>query len=238
MGGLISKMMIESSGDDLWRLIARRPFEELQADPEHRELLRRIFFFEPHPSVSRVVFIATPHRGSELGDQFIGRLADRLIRLPSKLRLLYKELLRRNGADFFTAEIRDGGLPSSIDELRPDNRLLNTLASLPRKPGVPVHSIIGQKEPGLPIDQGSDGVVPYRSSHLDWASTELVVPGDHSCQDTPETIRELRRILYRHIGKVAREINPPPPGETPAESTRFRGKVESAVSSLKTLGVR
>ncbi len=203
MGGLISKMLIEESGDDLWRLIARRPFEELQAEPEHRDLLRRIFFFEPHPSVARMVFIATPHRGSDLGDQFIGRLADRLIRLPSKLRLLYKALLARNGPDFFTPEIRDGGLPSSIDELRPDNRLLTTLASLPRKPGVPVHSIIGQLDPDLPIELGSDGVVPYKSSHLEWSTTELVVPGSHVCQDTPETIRELRRILYRHLGKLA-----------------------------------
>ena len=209
MGGLISKMMIERSGDELWKLIGRRPFEELQATPEHREMLRRIFFFEPHPSIARVVFIATPHRGSDLGDQFIGRLADRLIRLPLSLRMLYRTLLAQNGPDFFTPEIREGGLPSSIDELRPDNRLLKTLASLPRKPGVRVHSIIGQEDPNLPIEQGSDGVVSYTSSHLDWAESELVVPGDHVCQDTPQTIEELRRILYLHIGLKARRVGMP-----------------------------
>jgi pimeloyl-ACP methyl ester carboxylesterase len=203
MGGLISKMMIESSGDELWKLVGRRPFDELRATPEHKEMLRRFFFFEPHPTVSRVVFIATPHRGSELGDQFIGRLADRLIRLPLSLRMTYKTLLAQNGPDFFTAESRQSGLPSSIDELRTDNRLLMTLASLPRKPGVPVHSIIGQKDPTLPIDQGSDGIVAYSSSHLDWAASELVVPGDHGCQDTPETIAELRRILYLHLASNA-----------------------------------
>jgi pimeloyl-ACP methyl ester carboxylesterase len=200
MGGLISKMMIESSGDEIWRLIGRRPFEELQATPEHKKMLRKVAFFEPHPLISRVVFIATPHRGSELGDQFIGRLADRLIRLPLSLRLTYKTLLMQNGPDFFTPEIRRNGLPSSIDELRTDNRLLMTLARLPRKP-VPIHSIIGQRDPTLPIDQGSDGVVPYNSSHIDWADSELVVPGDHGCQDTPETIKELRRILFLHIGQ-------------------------------------
>jgi pimeloyl-ACP methyl ester carboxylesterase len=165
-------------------------------------MLRKVAFFEPHPSISRVVFIATPHRGSELGNQFIGRLADRLIRLPLSLRLTYKALLVQNGPDFFTPEIRRDGLPSSIDELRTNNRLLMTLTRLPRKPGVPVHSIIGQFDPTLPIDQGSDGVVPYTSSHLDWADSELVVPGDHGCQDTPETIKELRRILLLHIGKA------------------------------------
>jgi hypothetical protein len=171
-------------------------------------MLRRVFFFEPHPAIARVVFIATPHRGSELGDQFIGRLADRLIRLPVPLRLLYRNLLAQNGAEFFTSEILEGGLPSSIDELRSDNRLLRTLAGLPRKP-VPVHSIIGQKDPGLPIELGSDGVVPYSSSHLDWASSESVVPGDHGCQDSSDTIRELRRILYLHLGKAPPDAGPP-----------------------------
>ncbi len=205
MGGLISKMMIESSGDEVWKLVGRRPFDELRASAEHREMLRRVFFFEPHPSVARVVFVATPHRGSELGDQFIGRLTDRLIRLPGALRSTYRDLLTQNGRDFFTPEIRRGGLPSSIDELRPDNPLLKTLARLPRRPGVEVHSIIGQKDPDVPIAEGSDGVVPYTSSHLDWASSELVVPGTHVCQDTPETIRELRRILFLHLDRVDRD---------------------------------
>ena len=209
MGGLISKMMIEESGDEVWKLVGRRPFEELRASDEHREMLRRVFFFEPHPSVARVVFVATPHRGSDLGEQFIGRLADRLIRLPGTLRSTYRELLLQNGADFFTPEIRKGGLPSSIDELRPDNPLLRTLARLPIRPGVEVHSIIGQEDPDVPIPQGSDGVVAYTSSHLDWASSELVVPGTHVCQDTPETIRELRRILYLHLGRVTQDADAP-----------------------------
>ena len=237
MGGLISKMMIERSGDELWKLIGRRPFEELQATPEHRELLRRVFFFEPHPSIARVVFVATPHRGSELGDQFIGRLADRLIRLPISLRMLYKTLLAQNGPDFFTPEIRDGGLPSSIDELRPDNRLLKTLATLPRKPGVPVHSIIGQEDPVLPIEQGSDGIVPYTSSHLNWAASELVVPGDHVCQDTPETIRELRRILYLHLGKVAPDAGPPGPKAEANAGREDRGPlrpIRAATDAIRT----
>ena len=120
--------------------------------------------------------------------------------------MLYKVLLAQNGPDFFTPEILEGGLPSSIDELKPDNRLLMALAKLPRKPGVPVHSIIGQVDPNLPIEQGSDGVVAYKSSHLDWSASELVVPGDHGCQDIPETIHELRRILYLHPGKVAKDV--------------------------------
>ncbi len=208
MGGLISRMMISESGDALWKLVGRRPFEELQATPERKEMIRRVFFFGPHPSIRRVVFVATPHRGSELGDRFIGRLADRLIRLPNPLRVTYRALMAQNGPDFFTPEIRSG-VPSSIDELRTDSRLLLTLAGLPVGPGVAVHSIIGSRDPADPVRQSSDGVVPYSSSHLDWAASERVVEGDHGCQDTPETIAEIRRILLLHLGQVARDARAP-----------------------------
>ena len=208
MGGLISKMMIEESGNEVWNLVGSRPFEELKAPPDKIALIRPVFFFHPHPSIKRVIFVATPHRGSELGDQFIGRLADRLIRLPNPLRVTYRLLLAQNGADFFRPEYRKG-LPSSIDELRTNNALLKTLERLPVRPGVQVHSIIGQKDPSVSIEASSDGVVPYQSSHLDWAMSERVVPGDHGCQDTPETIQELRRILYLHLGKaVPNELEP------------------------------
>jgi len=198
MGGLISKMMVLESGEAIWKLVANRPFAELRATDEHRNLLHQVFFFGPHPSIRRVIFIATPHRGSELGDQFIGQLAKRLIRLPGSLRSTYRALLAQNADDFFTPQIR-AGLPTSVDELRRDNRLLETLSRLPVGPGVVYHSIIGQQDAGIGLDSSSDGVVPYARAHLDGASSELVVPGDHGCQDSPETIQEIRRILGEHL---------------------------------------
>jgi len=202
MGGLISRLMISSSGSAIWDLVGTRPFDELRASGEHKEMLRNVFFFEPHPMITRAVFIATPHRGSELGDQFVGRLADRLIRMPSSLRGIYRALLAQNGRDFFTPEVR-AGLPSSIDELRRDNRLLTAMATLPTRPGLEAHSVIGRKTPTDPIERSTDGVVAYTSSHIDWAASEKVVPGDHGCQDTPEAIEELRRILTLHLGIVS-----------------------------------
>ena len=210
MGGLISKLMIVESGDEAWKLISSRPFDELQATPERREWLRKIFFFEPQRSVQRVIFIATPHRGSRLGDAFIGRLTDRLIRLPKTLRSSYKDLLKLNGPEFFTSSIQTG-LPSSIDQLRTDNRLLITLSRLRRNSQVISHSIIGRKDPRIPVEQSSDGVVAYTSSHIDWAESECIVPGTHGCQDIPDTIREIRRILTIHLEQVDGEGR----GETP-----------------------
>lgn len=202
MGGLISKLMLLESGDAVWRLFSNRPFEELQGPPERRDRLRRTLFFSPVPSVARVVFIATPHRGSQMGDQLIGRITSRLIRLPRTLRSAYREIMRSNGREFFTPMLRDG-IPTSIEELRFDNPLLVTLANLPRRQDVPVHSIIGRRDPLRPVEASSDGVVPYESSHIDWAQSELVVTGGHMCQDLPETNQEIRRILLLHLEDTA-----------------------------------
>jgi hypothetical protein len=45
----------------------------------------------------------------------------------------------------------------------------------------------------------TDGVVPYRSSHLEKAESEKIVPGDHSSQHDPDVTAELRRILLLHL---------------------------------------
>ncbi|HEY5811815.1 MAG TPA: hypothetical protein VIT23_04075 [Terrimicrobiaceae bacterium] len=44
----------------------------------------------------------------------------------------------------------------------------------------------------------SDGVVPYWSSHLERAQSEIIVPSNHSSHQNPKTIQEARRILPLH----------------------------------------
>jgi hypothetical protein len=51
---------------------------------------------------------------------------------------------------------------------------------------------------GLP-EQGNDGVVEYKSAHLEPVESELVVTSGHSTQGTPPTIEEVRRILYVNL---------------------------------------
>src|SRR4029077_2030189 len=59
---------------------------------------------------------------------------------------------------------------------------------------VPYYSIIGDRGRGN-TPNSSDGVVPYWSSHLDGAQSELIVPGPHGSYALPQTIAELKRIL-------------------------------------------
>src|SRR5262249_2330064 len=60
---------------------------------------------------------------------------------------------------------------------------------------VPYHSVIGQLHQG-PKEEGSDGVVPYWSSHLPGAQSELIVRSGHGVIDNPDAIREVIRILH------------------------------------------
>ena len=56
----------------------------------------------------------------------------------------------------------------------------------------------------MPLALSNDGVVPYRSSHVDQRQSERIVTGDHGCQDIPETIGVgFRRILSLHLDGAA-----------------------------------
>jgi hypothetical protein len=46
---------------------------------------------------------------------------------------------------------------------------------------------------------GRDGVVVYSSAHVDYVKSELIVRGEHSCQNLPPTIEEVHRILHEHL---------------------------------------
>jgi hypothetical protein len=47
--------------------------------------------------------------------------------------------------------------------------------------------------------KGNDGVVEFKSAHLDGVASEFVVRSEHSCQEHPFTIEEVRRILLEHL---------------------------------------
>jgi hypothetical protein len=50
-----------------------------------------------------------------------------------------------------------------------------------------------------PLEDEGDGVVKYRSAHLDGVASELVVRhSGHSVQEQPLAIQEVRRILLEH----------------------------------------
>lgn len=199
MGGLLSRMMVHRSGDRLWRRITDTPLDELAVAEESRELLRRALFFERLPFVRRVVFMAVPHRGADMADGFLGRLGSLLIGLPGRLVRTGESLaagLRRDEGRRVASQLATR--ITGIDGLRPGALLLDELASWGFDPSVTIHSIIGN-ERAADTPSGSDGIVSYQSAHLDGVASEKIVQSDHSVQQHPLAIQELRRILHEHL---------------------------------------
>lgn len=203
-GGLLTKMTVVESGDRFWRNISDRPFDQVRMDDAQRQLAREAFFVEPLPFVRRVVFIATPHRGSFLASyQLIRRLMAALMRLPVRVTQLTTSFVTLNPGAFEAADL---GSITALDNMDPRHRFVRTLSETPIAPGVAANSIIPVKGDG-PIESGNDGVVEYSSAHIDGVESEKVVRSDHSTQSRPETIEEVRRILLLHAASAPCNAN-------------------------------
>lgn len=196
MGGLLSKLMVQDSGDDLWSAFSRQSFDSLPLSEPDKALLERVFFFEARPYVKRVVFIATPHRGSDLSDLAIASLISRLISVP--------RFLISTAFGVMTLDIDTAGNKvtkrdfTSVKNLSPNNRFIRATQEIPVDADVRYHSIVGNHR-GKDLEDSSDGVVPYWSSHLDGAASEKVVDSGHSAHYHPLAILEVRRILEEHL---------------------------------------
>jgi pimeloyl-ACP methyl ester carboxylesterase len=196
-GGLLAKMLVIDSGSQLWDAISSKPLEDLQVSEQTRDLLRRAVFVKPVPQVRRVIFIATPQHGSYVAGSTIGQLLGRLVTLPISLVTSMGELIGNPDA---LKVARVGS--TSVWSMTPDNPVLQTFAAIPIAPDVDAHSIIPVLGDG-PVESGDDGVVTYKSAHIDGVESELVIPNaGHSVQSDPRTVDEVRRILLLHLAEA------------------------------------
>ena len=195
-GGLLTKMTVVDSGTRFWDNLSKVPFDKANLNPETRALIARALFVQPLPFVKRVVFIATPHRGSFLASNPIAKFANKFINLPGGLAKAAVEVGRSRDPSMLGTPFT---IPTALDNMDASNPFLQTLSSLPIAAGVQVNSIIAVRGAG-PIEAGNDGVVEYKSAHIEGVESELVVRSGHSTQATPQTIEEVRRILYEHAG--------------------------------------
>lgn len=195
MGGLVAQMQVIEPGRAIWDRTFREKANALDARLPANHLVKKAMLFHANPNVKRVVFVCVPHRGSELALGSIGALAIKLIRLPASLATTLQDAL----GDVLQTVSGKTILPTSINSLSPKSPTLLAIDNLPIL--APHHSIIGDRGKGN-TPNSTDGVVPYWSSHLDSAESELIVPGPHGSYELPQTIDELVRILHEHTEKV------------------------------------
>src|SRR3984957_10705381 len=198
MGGLLSQMQVTNAGRVIWNEQFKTKADRLYAEVPANSLVKLSLVFEANPTVKRVIFVSTPHRGSALASGGIGALGMRLIRLPAKVVTAIPNSVL--AAVSPAGDAKKYQLPTSISGLSPANPLFKALDKLPIQ--APHNSIIGDRGRG-DTPKSSDGVVPYWSSHLDSAQSELIVPTDHGAMKSPKTVAEIRRILLAQVGARA-----------------------------------
>jgi pimeloyl-ACP methyl ester carboxylesterase len=196
MGGLVSRRLITRPGDAFWKAAFTQPMESLQLSADDRAQLQEAFFWEPAGHVDRVIYIAVPHRGSGYADNVVGRIGRWLVKPPNRFEAFYHRISSANPGAFTPAYAALGeGKLDSVNALSPRQPTLQILAQLPNGQPVTEYSIIGDRGKSGPLEESSDGVVPYWSSHLPRAASEKIVPVGHSAIDHEVTVLEVKRIL-------------------------------------------
>jgi hypothetical protein len=200
-GGLFAKMLVQSSGSALWDAVFARQLEQVRADAALHADLAAMFFYEPEPSIARVIFVSTGHRGSKLASQPGVRAIERVVHFGDPVLIARDRLINDNGQELFHPAYRDRAL-STNDGLNADSPLMEAIRRSPIAPGVVYHSIIGNNRWTNSPERMTDGVVSYSSAHLEGAASEAIIKMSHSSETNPEVIAEVRRILHVHLSET------------------------------------
>lgn len=198
MGGILSSAVtrdFQGTRQEIYKQTA----DSLDDDTLGKESIKELLEKPPLDCVNRVIFIATPHRGSEYANNWIGRFASKFIEIPRNALAVnpahYKEDLTSFGRSLL--QIDDG--MDGVQRLKFNNPVLLFNLKRPKLSHVTYHSIIGDRGFSGKLEDSSDGLVKYVSSHLDNTESELVVPAWHNAQDNDQSIEEIQRILRLHL---------------------------------------
>ncbi|WP_031485527.1 esterase/lipase family protein [Maridesulfovibrio frigidus] len=208
MGGILSKLMVTPSGDEVWKGALPIHPDKMNLPKETQDLVNNIAFFKPLPYVERVVFIATPHRGSDWAVNPFAKFFSGLVNLPAKLLKSSSEIFNSVGKNVSKEEKAKIAVKTSstgIDNLSPEHQAIKTSSKLPISENVTWHSIIGDIEEAGKTN-GTDSVVEYTSSHIEGASSELIIKSEHGAHNTQAGVIEVIRILHEHLKENDAEL--------------------------------
>jgi hypothetical protein len=193
LGGVVSQMQVVSLSPQNWERVVGQPAKDILQRLPPGGIVHHALIFNANPRIKRVVFMCAPHRGSKLAISPIAEFAMRLITLPSNIAGAIKNQVGPELAQVKGIQDR----PNVATGLSPDSPALRTMDTVPVQ--APYHSIIGNRGKPGPLAESSDGIVPYWSSHMNRAQSEVIVPGPHGLVDYPQSIAELKRILHLHL---------------------------------------
>jgi len=198
MGGLISRLSLSEPRN----LIKQAYFGDIALNQvfsdENLKAVQSYFHFKPLSEPSRVIYLATPHRGSRIAQGFIGSITMKLITLPTTI-------IKQTANTIVTGKLYGVSIPeqtrklltkgeSSINQLQPNNPSLKALDKMQNRKNLKTYSIIG--DIGQPLFKlKTDGVVSHASSKLSNNIHEFIVPSDHDICGEEKAIEAVINIL-------------------------------------------
>ncbi len=184
MGGLVGKALAVNPGDAFWKAAFTVPRDRLKLNRADLLELTDAFSWTPDRTIHRIIFIATPHRGSKFADNIVGQAGSLLTQAPGDFKAFFDRIASTN-PDVFTPEYAALEKLDGVTALSPQDPALRLLSELPFARKVSTHSIIGKQ----------DFIVPYSSSHLEGVESEVLVPSRHRAFRHPAAVAEVVRIL-------------------------------------------
>ncbi|WP_411845999.1 alpha/beta hydrolase [Roseibacillus persicicus] len=200
MGGLITRLSLSEEPEKLYQKYFNRPVDDIRLLPYQRKRIREQLLFEPLEEPSKVIFLATPHKGAGLAGGPLLWLAQKLVKAPARIlgttlstaqNIAFAEpgILTQQGASLLS------GNEVSVSELNPESAALQALNEMPIRSGVELHNIVATitgSERGL-----GDWVVPYTSAKLEQADSQTIVRSGHWLIKDKETAEEVIKLLRR-----------------------------------------
>ncbi|WOE31794.1 MULTISPECIES: alpha/beta hydrolase [unclassified Acinetobacter] len=199
MGGIITRLLVSDANitQKAFNLVKNeKRLTKLKNDP----LLKARLEMKPLPYFSRAIFVSAPHRGTAYADRWFTLAARKIIRLPGAFLKAFAETLQGEvNLKDFSKEVGHGLIENGPSDLSKNSNFTKITEDIMPKPGLKFHSIMGNITNSSDPKVITDGIVPYKSAHLEGALSEKILHGGHSIQETPEAVLELRRILRRHL---------------------------------------
>ncbi|UTO18271.1 alpha/beta fold hydrolase [Acinetobacter sp. Z1] len=199
MGGIISRLLVSDAdiSKQALEMMNSRQQSRLRKHPVIGERLK----MRPIQNFDRAIFLAAPHRGTDFADRWFTLAARKIIKLPATFLTTLTDTLTSNDADLkdFVKTLTNEVIQNGPSDLSKKSKFMELTSNIPPEKDLVFHSIMGNITKSDDPNTITDGIVPYKSAHLDGAVSEKIFTGGHSIQETPEAVLELRRILRQHL---------------------------------------
>lgn len=199
MGGIIARLLVSDADvtQKALSMMSNRQLNKYKNVP----IVSQRMNIQDIPNFSRAIFLSAPHHGTAYADLWFTRAARKVIKLPGAFLTAVGDTLQSQEHDFsdLAKQIDQGLIQNGPSDLSYKSKFMVLTSDIMPRKGLLFHSIMGNNTDSNDPNVITDGVVPYKSAHLDGAVSEKIIKGGHSIQETPEAVLELRRILRLHL---------------------------------------